>query len=111
MLMALVAMALLMVMPGCSQGYGGYYGNGGYSTYGGGGPEWDGVFVQGGYNERGYNHGGDYRGGYNRNNHAQAFHAEGGHAAAAVSDRGRASMGARAGGGAHASSSGGRGRK
>jgi hypothetical protein len=82
MFMAPIAMALMMGLAGCVAGYAD------------GGPEWDGpVFVGGGY------YGGD------RGYHPQAFHAESGrHTAAAGSARGRASMGARAGG--HAASGG-----
>lgn len=80
-----MAMTLLMGLAGCVGGYGGVDE----------GPEWNGVVVVGG----GYNH--DY--------HPQAFHNGGGPRPAAVaSARGRASMGARAGGGGHAASGGGR---
>jgi hypothetical protein len=80
MLMAPMAMTLLMGLSGCVGGYG----------YVDEGPEWDGtVFVGGGYDR-----------GYDRGFHPQAFHNEGGFRPAAVgSARGRASMGARAGGG------------
>jgi hypothetical protein len=106
LLMAPVAMTLLMVLPGCAQGYGGYGGPAGYASPGGyGGPdaygdpgsEWDGqLYVQGG------------QGGRGRDYHPQAFRAEGGrHPVAVGSDRGRASMGVRASGGGHAPSGGG----
>jgi len=89
-----MAITLLIGLAGCSQGY---YGYPGYDEVG---SDWDGqVFVDGGY-------GRDY--------HTQAFRAEGGRQPVAVgSERGRASMGARAsggsgvGGGGHASSGGG----
>ncbi len=84
-LVAPMAMTLLMGLAGCVGGYG----------YVDGGPEWDGVVVVGGGYDRGYN----------RDYHPQAFHNEGGRPAAVASARGRASMGARAGGG-HAASGG-----
>jgi len=86
-LMAPMAVTLLM---GLAAGCGG-----GYVDVG---PEWDGTVLVGG----------GYDGGYDRDHHPQAFRDEGGrHPAGAVSDRGRASMGPRAGGGGHASSGGG----
>jgi hypothetical protein len=87
MLMAPLAMTLLMGVSGCIGVYGG----------GGGGPEWDGVFVVGG--------------GVDRYGHPQAFHDEGGrHPVGARSDRGHASMGGgRGGGGGHAGGGGGGG--
>jgi hypothetical protein len=86
MLMAPMTAALLTGLAGCG---------GGYVDVG---PEWDGtVYLGGGYDGR-----------YERDHHPQAFRDEGGrHPAGAVSDRGRASMGARAAGGGHASSGGG----
>jgi len=83
MLMAPIAMTLLMGFAGCVGGVG----------YVDAGPEWDGVVVVGGGHDRGYDRG-----------HPQAFRAEGGRPAAVGSARGRASMGARAGG--HAPSGG-----
>jgi hypothetical protein len=90
MLMAPMAMTLLMGLVGCVGGYGSVDV----------GPEWDGAVVVGG----------GYDGGYNRDYHPQVFHNDGGPRPAAVaSDRGRASMGVRAGGGGggHAPSGGG----
>jgi hypothetical protein len=90
--MAPLAVTLLMGLGGCVDAY---YGN----SYGDQGSEWDGQLVVVGGND----------GGYRRDDHAQAFHNEGGGRPASVgSARGRASMGARAGGGGHASSGGGR---
>jgi hypothetical protein len=76
-----LAMTLAMALAGCAVGVG-------YDE-----PEWDGgvVVVEGG----------GYGRGYDRDHHAQAFHPEAGRGAAAGSARGRASMGARAGGGGH----------
>jgi hypothetical protein len=89
MLIAPMAMTLLMGLSSCI-GVGGYVEEG---------PEWDGVVVVGGGHDRGYD----------RDYHPQAFRNEGGpHPAAAGSARGRASLGARAGGGGHAPSGGGR---
>ena len=92
--LAPMALALLVGLAGCSQGYYGEVGPEWGTPYGDGGPEWEGqVYVQGGY-ERGY--------------HPQAFRAGGGGRPAAVgSDRGRASLGARATGAGHAPSGGG----
>ena len=80
---ALVALTLAMGLAGCAVGVG----------YDGPEPEWDGglVVVEGGGYGRGYDR--------DRDHHAQAFHPEGGRGAAAGSARGRASMGARGGGG------------
>jgi hypothetical protein len=83
MLIVPTAMALLVGLAGCIGGVG----------YVDEGPEWNGVVVVDGGRDRGDNH--DY--------HPQAFHNEGGYRPAA-SARGRASMGARAGGGGHAPS-------
>jgi hypothetical protein len=85
-LLAPMAMTLLMGLAGCVGGYG----------YVDEGPEWNGVVFVGGGPDRGY--GRDY--------HPQAFHNGGGRPAAVVSARGKASMGARAGGGGHARSGG-----
>jgi len=87
-LIAPMAVTLLMGLAGCVGGYG----------YVDEGPEWNGVVVVGGGPDRGY--GRDY--------HPQAFHNEGGRPPAVASARGRASMGARAGGGGHAASGGNR---
>jgi hypothetical protein len=82
MLMAPMAMTLLMGLAGCVQ------------VGGDVGPEWDGQLV--------------VQGGYDRDYHAEAFHAERGRQHVDVgSARGRASMGAPAGGGGHAPSGGG----
>jgi hypothetical protein len=88
MLMAPIAMTLLMGLTGC-------VGSVGYVDEG---PEWDGVVFVGGGSDRGHD----------RDYHPQAFHNDGGPRPAAVaSARGRASMGARPGGGGHSSSGGG----
>lgn len=90
MLIAPMAMTLLMGLFGCVGGVG-------YVDVGP--PEWDGVVVVGGGHD----------GGYDRDHHPQAFHNEGGPRPVAVgSARGRASLGARAGGGGRAPSGGGR---
>jgi len=89
MLIAPMAMTLLMGLSSCI-GVGGYVEEG---------PEWDGVVVVGGGYDRGHD------GGHDRDDHPQAFHNEGGARPAAVqSARGRASMGAHAGGGGPAPS-------
>jgi hypothetical protein len=90
MLIAPMAMTLLMSLPGCIGGFG-------YVDVGP--PEWDGVVVVDGGHDRGHD----------RDYHPQAFHNEGGpRPVAAERDRGRASLGPRAGGGGHAPSGGGR---
>jgi hypothetical protein len=86
-LIAPLAMALLMGLAGCVGGDG----------YVDEGSEWNGVVFVGGGPD----------GGYNRDYHPQAFHNDGGRPAAVASARGRASMGASANGGGHASSGGG----
>jgi hypothetical protein len=90
MLLAPIAMTLLTGLVGCVGGFG--------DVDECPGPEWNGVVVVGG----------GYGGGDNRDYHPQAFHNDGGPRRAAVaSDRGRASMGGRAGGSGHAPSGGG----
>jgi hypothetical protein len=74
-LLAPIAMALLMILPGCSEGY---YGDG---------PEWDGAVFFGGHN-----------GGHDREYHAQAFSTYGDHRSGDFgSIRGRTSLGGSAG--------------
>jgi hypothetical protein len=86
---ALAAMPLIMSLTGCAVDVG----------YGPDEPEWDGQLVVVGGGDRGYD----------RDHHPQAFRADEHRPAAVGSARGRASMGARAGGGGgHAPSGGGR---